>query len=257
MLGKRLFIDTSKCQACKACQAACQQWHSLEAEDTTFTGSYQNPPEMSGANLTVVKFTEIETDGKVKWLFFKDGCRHCDQPRCKLGCPFNAIKRQANGVVRIDPNLCRPLECTTDPPHLDRPCQRRCPFKNDGDGSSIPKWKYVKDGTPVQSVMMKCDLCYNRMNTSPEATELKNPPFKSTDGKTKSALPACKVTCPPGAIKFGTATAMLTAANKRVTYLKANGYPDANVYPSANGIPTHVIWVLTEKPEVYGLTAVY
>src|SRR4030042_3791201 len=99
MEGKRILVDTSKCQACKACQAECKQWHSLEAEDTTFTGSYQNPPDMSGANLTVVKFTEIETGGKVKWLFFKDGCRHCQDPRCKLACPRKAIKRQANGVV--------------------------------------------------------------------------------------------------------------------------------------------------------------
>jgi Fe-S-cluster-containing dehydrogenase component len=99
--------------------------------------------------------------------------------------------------------------------------------------------------------MRKCDFCYNRMNASPEATELKNPPFVSTDGKTKSALPACKVTCPPGAIKFGAADAMLTQANKRVNKLKVSGYPNANVYPA--GLATHVIWVLVEAPSVYGI----
>src|SRR4030042_824657 len=251
MTGKRLFIDTSKCQACKACQAACQQWHSLEAEDTTFTGSYQNPPDMSGANLTVVKFTEIEVGGKVKWLFFKDGCRHCDAPTCRTACPLvpKAIKRQANGIVRIDPALCHPDVCSAN---AEKPCQTACPFKSLSDGViGIPKRGYVNGGSPVTTVMRKCDLCYNRMNLSPEATELKNLPFVSTDGKTRSALPACKVTCPPGAIKIGVADVMLTQAKKRVTYLKNHGYPNANVYPA--GLATHVIWVLLEAPSTYGI----
>ncbi len=255
MTGKRIFIDTSKCQACKACQAACQQWHSLEAEDTTFTGSYQNPPDMSGANLTLVRFNEIEAGGKVKWLFFKDQCRHCQDPKCKRDCPRGAIVKQANGIVRINPDKCDPTACTTEPSWMDRPCQRACPFKDFDGGTGIPKWQYTKDDVLTYApFMMKCDCCYNRMNTSPEAMELKSPPFVSTDGKTKSALPACKVTCPPGAIKFGAADGMWTQATKRVNYLKTHGYPDANIYPA--NFPTHVIWVLTEKPEKYGLTAV-
>jgi formate dehydrogenase iron-sulfur subunit len=233
---------------------ACKQWHSLPAVDTEFTGSYTNPPDLTGADLTVIKFTEAEVAGKLRFLFFNQRCRHCDNPRCKLACPLKAIKRQKNGIVRIDHNICDPLACTDDPIWMDRPCQRQCMFKGDGDGSSIPKWQYTKDGVPINaSAMRKCDFCYNRFTS----LELKSPPFVSTDGKTKSALPACQVTCPPGAIKSGKADAMLNQANKRVTYLKANGYPDANVYPSPTGIPTHVIWVLVEKPEVYGLTPVY
>jgi hypothetical protein len=49
---------------------------------------------------------------------------------------------------------------------------------------------------------------------------------------------------------------MLNKANARVTYLKANGYPNANVYPNQNGIPTHIVWVLLEAPSVYGLPIV-
>ncbi|MEM7828513.1 MAG: 4Fe-4S dicluster domain-containing protein, partial [Candidatus Aenigmatarchaeota archaeon] len=108
MTGKGLLVDTSKCQACKACQVACQQWHTLPAEDTTFTGSYQNPPDMSGANLTVVKFIELESSGKLEWLFFKDQCRHCETPSCKASCPFNAIKRDSDGRVYILKSKCKP-----------------------------------------------------------------------------------------------------------------------------------------------------
>jgi formate dehydrogenase-N beta subunit len=231
---------------------ACKQWHSLPAVDTEFTGYYTNPPDLTGADLTNIQFTEAVVVGKLRWLFFNNRCRHCHTPTCRQACPLvpKAIKRQANGIVRIDPAFCRPDVCSTND---IKPCQQACPFKSVGDGVlGIPKRKYVKDGAPVVStVMRKCDFCYNRMNLSPEATELKNPPFVSTDGKTKSALPACKVTCPPGAIKFGAADAMLTQAKNRVNKLKATGYPNANVYPA--GLLTHVIWVLVEAPTTYGI----
>lgn len=244
MTGKRMLIDTSKCTACRACQVACKQWHSLPAEDTEFTGTYTNPPDNSGANLTVVKFTEAEVGGKLRFLFFNNRCRHCHHAPCKGACPLGAIKKQPNGTIRIDPDICDPDACSSIE---KKPCQWACPFQ------FIPKREYVKDGSTVLTKMRKCDFCYNRMNTSPEATILKAIPFKSADGKTKSALPACKVTCPPGAITFGNADPMLTKANKRVTYLKANGYPNANVYPKQKSWPSHVIWVLLEPKEVYGL----
>src|SRR4030043_868219 len=227
MLGKRMLIDTSKCTACRACMVSCKQWHSLPAVDTEFTGSYTNPPDLTGADLTNVQFTEAEVVGKLRFLFFNNRCRHCDAPTCRVACPLvpKAIKRQANGIVRIDPDRCDPSLCSTN---AIKPCQQACPFKSIGDGAiGIPKREYVKDGSPVTTVMRKCDFCYNRFTS----LELKSPPFVSTDGKTKSALPACQVTCPPGAITSGKADAMLTKATKRVNYLKLNGYPNANIYP--------------------------
>jgi len=241
MTGKRMLIDTSKCLACKACQVACQQWHSLEAEDTEFTGTYQNPPDMSGANLTLVKFTEKEAAGKLNWLFFKDQCRHCEIPTCKTACPLKAIKRQTNGVVRINPDKCDPTLCSTEDV---KPCQQACPFKKDGDGLSpigIPRRDYVKNGSPVTTKMEKCDFCYNRWPAKPESAVL----------PVASRKPACMAACPPGAMMFGAADTMKRKANKRVTYLKANGYPNANVYPA--GLQTHVIWVLLEAPGTYGI----
>jgi formate dehydrogenase iron-sulfur subunit len=97
--------------------------------------------------------------------------------------------------------------------------------------------------------MRKCDFCFNRFTDA----KLKLPPFKSADGKTKSALPACQVTCPPGAITSGVADAILTKANKRVAFLRLNGYPNARVYPTQRSWPSHVIWILLEPKEVYGL----
>ena len=256
MTGKRLFIDTSKCQACKACQAACQQWHNLEAEDTTFTGSYQNPSDVSGANLTVVTFNEIEADEKVKWLFFKDQCRHCETPPCLISCPRRAIIRQLNGMVRIDPVLCDPAACAPGSGDgVARPCQQACPYKHDGLGGveGIPKWKYTKGGAVIKTKMRKCDFCFDRWKTK----KLKTGKFVSTEllptGKPAitSAICACAVTCPAGAITVGGAGKMLKLANQRVAALKANGNPNASIYP--DGVSTHVIWVLAEDKSAYGL----
>src|SRR4030042_6993924 len=174
MLGKRMFIDTSKCTACRACMVSCKQWHSLPAEDTTFTGTYTNPPDLSGATLTLLKFTEAEVGGKLRFLFFNDRCRHCENPTCRVACPLvpKAIKRKASGMVYINPAQCHPDLCSTND---IKPCQQACPFKNDGNPMGIPKMGYVKDGSTVLTVMKKCDFCYNRF-TPPDLTV---PPFVS------------------------------------------------------------------------------
>jgi formate dehydrogenase iron-sulfur subunit len=239
--GKLMMIDTSKCIGCKACQVACQQWHSLEAEDTTFTGSYQNPPDMSGANLTVVKYTEIGDNGDLKWLFFKDQCRHCDPAPCKSGCLWGAIKRKPNGIVYIDLDLCNPEVCTSGRPYLDRPCELSCPY-------SVPHHKYMKNGVQQGLKAMKCDFCRDRFGNS----DLKNPPYKGAFRR--SNIPACELACPPGAIMSGNRNTILTKAKRRVRWLKNHGYPNANIYKGTrNAPPVHVIWVLTENKSAYEL----
>jgi formate dehydrogenase iron-sulfur subunit len=264
-----MVIDTSKCTACRACMVVCKQWHSLPAEGhiqdpisgewhTEFKGVYTNPPDLSGATLTLIRFKEAEVGEKLRFLFFNDRCRHCETPTCRQACPLvpKAIKRQKNGIVRIDPDLCRPDLCSSKDV---KPCQQACPFKIDGNPVGIPKWKYMRNGELIETKMRKCDFCYNRMNASPEATKLKSPPFLSSDGLTKSALPSCAVTCPPGAIKVysaktsaGVIKKIRNKAIERVTVLKANGYPNAQVYPA--GLQTHVVWVLIESPSAYGIT---
>ncbi len=228
MIGIRLLIDTSKCIGCKSCQVACQQWHSLPSEDSTFTGTYQNPPDMSAANLTVTKFFE-RMDTKLSWLFFKDQCRHCDDPPCREECPFRAIIKQGDGIVRIDPAKCNPARCSRN---MIKPCQDECEF------DKIPRYKYLKDGNLVVTKMRKCDFCYNRIN---------NP---SGDGESRK--PACQIACPPGAISSGDADPMLAEAVNRVNYLKTHGWPDARIYPGQSEESTHVLWVLTKRENLYG-----
>jgi len=284
VVKKRMLIDTSKCTACRACQVVCKQWHSLPAEDTTFKGTYTNPPDKSGANLTVVKFTETEIAGKLRFLFFNDRCRHCDVPACKGACLWGAVKRKPNGIVYIDHTICNPNVCTSNL-NLDRPCMSACPYH-------VPKWKYIMGGVTQGLKPRKCDFCYNRftdirLKTVPFISKTEKmydtyippDPTKSGDNDgicetgeacstVTSAVPACQLTCPPGAIKSGKYAAMLNQARNKVTYLRNNGHSCANVYPPQTltdvincGLGstlsrqrlTHVIWVLLEHPSVYGL----
>jgi formate dehydrogenase iron-sulfur subunit len=254
-----MVIDTSKCTACRSCQVACKQWHSLPAEDTTFTGTYTNPPDVSGANLTVVKFLEKEIAGKLRFLFFHERCRHCDNPLCKSACPKGAISKSPVGIVRIDHNLCIPIgagACTTAPSTVLRPCQTACPYKTT-DGAGMPRWQYNLNGAPQLSKMRKCDFCYNKLAEVGDGafTDLNVPPFNPTPGVRSSTLPSCVTTCPPGAILINRLGAIKPIVVARLNKLKTSGYPNAIVYPYQwPGVMTHVNWILIEHPTVYGLT---
>ncbi|MDB4442439.1 formate dehydrogenase [bacterium] len=83
-MSKGFFIDTTRCIACKACQVACKQWNNLPAEETKNHGDYQNPPDLSSSTYKTVRFNEEIIDGKLRWLFFPDQCRHCLIPPCLL-----------------------------------------------------------------------------------------------------------------------------------------------------------------------------
>jgi formate dehydrogenase iron-sulfur subunit len=241
-MAKGMVIDTSVCIGCKACQIACQQWHQLPAEDTFFTGSYQNPEHMSAANLTVVRFVDTEIDGNQRFLFMADRCRHCDEAFCQAACPLGAIKTNKKGFVIIK-GTCNPNECSGED---IKPCQLACPYQVNGSPLlGIPQYKLNNGGTLPDGRANKCDFCYDRWGNA----TLKAYPYLGAFAR--SNKPACQVACPTAAIKTYKRGKARRKARKRANYLKANGYPNANVYPS--GQPTGVVWVLLEDPSVYGL----
>jgi formate dehydrogenase iron-sulfur subunit len=246
-----MLIDMSKCIGCKACQIACQQWNSLPAEDTAFTGSYQNPADLSGANLTITQFTEYQkTQYAFQWLFFIHRCRHCADPFCLGACPLGAITQNAWGMVLIDEALCDPFTCLVGDPAgtLPRPCQIACPF-------GVPKFKFQKGGTQFADIdgdvtMKKCTFCFDRLPIEGD-TGLPVGAFANTQ------RPACQVACPTGAISVGAVGPKMAEANARVAALQSHGWLGAGVYGGTAGTGpaglTHVCWVLTEPRAVYGL----
>ncbi|MDL2123143.1 MAG: 4Fe-4S dicluster domain-containing protein [Deltaproteobacteria bacterium] len=142
MPGKSFFIDTSLCTACKGCQVACKQWHDLPAEKTVNRGTYQNPADLSFVTYKLVRFNETVVDGKLKWLFFPDQCRHCLEPPCEMTAedPGAIFRDPATGAVLF----------TAYSKDIDtQEVIEACPY-------NIPRT--ARDGT-----LAKCDMCNDRV----------------------------------------------------------------------------------------------
>jgi len=151
------LIDISKCTGCRGCQVACKNWNSLPAEKTMFTGSLQNPKDLSYNTWTLIRFDEIVKDGQLKWIMRHDACMHCDWPACVKACPSpGALTKMPEGAVVHNPDYC--IGC--------KACIAACPF-------DIPR------NNPELEKMAKCTLCYDRI----------------TEGKQPACVTACPTGC--------------------------------------------------------------
>lgn len=248
MANMAKLVDTSLCQACKACQVACKQWNKLApvtaAEGLNY-GSYQNPPRLSWHTWSLLRFTEIpdESTGRVRWAFNQDACRHCPEPFCQQYCPVEGAitKDPDTGAVVINSELCG--ECCAE-------CVQGCPF-------DVPKLQTELDEegnvTATYSRAFKCRMCIDRISGDPGGENTASAEMSGINGVGPSLevepIPACAKVCPGGAISFGTMEAMIEKAHQRLA--KAwNQYPNANIYP---GEGFGCMWILTESPDRLGL----
>ncbi len=247
---KGMFVDTSICTGCHACQVACKQWNELPMEDEqavrehrAFTGnSYDNTGHLSATNWRHVKFIEQigaaddstdRTTGGARWLMMSDSCKHCQQAGCLEVCPTGALYRSEFGSVDIHQDVC--IGC--------RYCVGACPFGvisfNKGTGR-----------------VDKCILCIDRLQTGLGT--------------------ACAKACPTSSLTYGSVDDLKQMASDRVKQLHSRGQTDAYVYgwdlgnsgkitqgPNAGTAVKdvemvgglNVFYLLLDKPEVYGLPA--
>ena len=146
------LIDVTTCIGCKACQVACMEWNDVRDKIGVNVGVYDNPPDLSGASWTVMRYSEVElTPGKLEWLIRKDGCMHCADPGCLKACPSpGAIIQYSNGIVDFHEENC--IGCGY--------CITGCPF-------NIPRIS-EKDGK-----VYKCTLCSDRVAVGMEPACIK------------------------------------------------------------------------------------
>jgi formate dehydrogenase iron-sulfur subunit len=70
---------------------------------------------------------------------------------------------------------------------------------------------------------------------------------------TNGYTPACAKTCPTGAIRFGARNDLVTVGQARVGELKTKGRGEAYLYGERELGGLGVMYVLEDKPDVYGL----
>ncbi|KPK23409.1 MAG: hypothetical protein AMJ70_03555 [Dehalococcoidia bacterium SG8_51_3] len=141
-MSKAVLYDATKCIGCRACQVACKQWNELPAETTANGGTYENPPKLSAYTFTKIRFNEVDDgNGKLRFVFTKLQCMHCEHPACVAACPVGALQKTPNGPVTYDDNKC--FGC--------RYCMVACPF-------GIPSFEWDK---PLPWIR-KCTFCADR-----------------------------------------------------------------------------------------------
>jgi len=162
------LIDVSTCIGCKACQAACMEWNDIRDDVGRNRGVLDNPPDLTDASWTVMRYTERKDGDRMEWLIRKDGCMHCQDPGCLKACPApGAIIQYANGIVDFHEENC--IGCGY--------CITGCPF-------NIPRLS-AKD-----SKVYKCTLCSDRVAVGMEPACIKACPTGALQFGSKEQMKA-------------------------------------------------------------------
>lgn len=223
MAEKAILYDATRCTACRGCQAACKQWNENdegEGEKTVNRGSYENPPDLSPQTWLKMEFREYDTAGGIRWLFSRRACMHCTDAGCVRVCPNGSLYHHESGFVAYNKDTC--TGCGY--------CIEACPF-------NVPRSE--RNLLTGIAKMDKCTFC-----TTP-----------GLDRIAEGWEPACVKTCPTNALEYGDRNELVAEGRKRVQALKAKGYSNAYFYGDKELDGLHVMYVLDDSPEVYGLPA--
>lgn len=221
-----MFVDTSVCIGCKACQVACKEWNELAGEPDdfevqpdgrlkaiNFTGdSYDNTGRLTATNWRHVRFIETGStlEGNMAWYMMSDSCKHCTQAGCLEVCPTHALMRTDLGNVIVQQDVCNGC----------RACIPACPYG-------------VISYNKVSGRVNKCTLCDDRIHNGLET--------------------ACAKACPTDSIVFGEVDDLRAKARQRVALLKQQGHKKAMLYGDTDILGgLNVFYLLLDDPEVYG-----
>jgi formate dehydrogenase iron-sulfur subunit len=162
------LVDISRCIGCKGCEVACKEWNDLKAEPTCNFGSYQSHEDLTPDTWLLMRFDEIDVDGRLQWLIKKDACLHCEEPGCLYACPSpGAIVQYENGIVDFNQENC--IGCQY--------CVAGCPF-------DVPRFDA---GTRK---VYKCNMCIDRVEAGLEPACVKTCPTQAISWGSKEDMVA-------------------------------------------------------------------
>ena len=148
-----------------------------------------------------------------QWISCKKACNHCTEAACVEVCPTGALSYNKLGFVQYDKEKCSGCGY----------CAEACPF-------GVPQMEANK--VTGVAIMDKCTFCHDRV--------------------TNGEPPACAAACTTGAIKYGKRFDLIAEAEQRVTALRQNN-TNASLYGVDELHGLHVMYILDDSPDVYGL----
>jgi formate dehydrogenase iron-sulfur subunit len=181
---------------------------------------YNNLPETSKPNLEQppplsadVCSTLFPVKRGNEWHTRKLACNHCTEATCVEVCPTGALSYNELGFVQYDRTKCSGCGY----------CSEYCPF-------GVPQME--SNLLTGAAVMHKCTFCKDRI--------------------TSDQKPACAAACPTGALTFGKRTELVKEGKERTAALSRSN-ASATFYGENELGGLHVMYVLNDSPEVYGL----
>ncbi|HZZ64659.1 MAG TPA: 4Fe-4S dicluster domain-containing protein, partial [Candidatus Baltobacteraceae bacterium] len=210
--------DTSVCIGCKACEVACKEWNNLPEDGYNYTAmSYDNTVELSGNTWRHVAFVEQ----------FERGNGAPGKSRwlmesdvCKHCTHAGCLDVCPTGaIVRTEFGT---VVIQEDVCNGCGYCVVACPFG-------------VISEQPQAGTMGKCTLCYDRLKIG--------------------EIPACAKACPTESIQYGPVEELRERAAHRLESVQQR-FDGAQLYltdPNDGVGGGGSMWLLLDKPEVYGL----
>ncbi len=171
-----MLTDITMCVGCRMCEFGCAKANHLpEPKYPPATSAVFETKRRTDANtFTVVNRYTNPVSGEP--VYRKQQCMHCNEPACASACLVAALKKNPEGQVTYNENVC--IGC--------RYCMVACPFNG-------LTYEYDDAATPA---IRKCWMCFERFQ--------------------QGLIPACAEICPTKATIFGKRSDLLKIAKDRI-----------------------------------------